>query len=116
MIETPCEPLVRTTEIIMPIKLGFHLRIVAGFVKCSQQFQSTIRVRKGIIKADGKSMIGLLLLAVTWKSKIRIEAEGDDAEQAIEEINSFFRKESSAVLVTERHANTELSEKVYEAR
>lgn len=84
---------VRTIEITMPTHLGFHLRVVARFVVCVRQFRSVIRVRKGKIKADGKNVIGLLLLAAAWKSKLLIEAEGDDAEQALESIQSFFRKE-----------------------
>lgn len=81
------------TEITMPAKLGFHLRIVAKFVQCVQPFRSAICVRKGKIKADGKSILGLLLLAAAWGSKLHIEAEGDDAQQAIENIKVFFRME-----------------------
>lgn len=86
---------VQTIEIIMPAKLGFHLRVVARFVKCVQQFSSMVRVRKGTIKADGKSILGLLLLAAAWKSKLHIEAEGDDAEQTIEGIRAFFETEQA---------------------
>ncbi len=84
----------QTTDITMPTHLGFHLRVVAKFVKCMQKFNSVIRVRKGNTKADGKSVLGLLLLAAAWKSKLHIEAEGDDAEQTIEGINAFFQAEN----------------------
>ena len=86
---------VRSVEIIMPAKLGFHLRVVARFVKCVQRFHSVIRVQKGKIKADGKSIIGLLVLAAAWKSKLHIEAEGNDAEQTIEGIKAFFQTEKT---------------------
>lgn len=85
------KPSVQTIEIIMPAKLGFHLLVVAKFVKCVKKFHSNIRVRKGKIKADGKSIMGLLVLAAAWKSKLHIEAEGDDAKQAIEAIKAFFQ-------------------------
>lgn len=86
-------PFVRMIEVAMPTHLGFHLRVVARFVTRVKQFRSAIRVRKGKITADGKDMLGLLLLAAAWRSKLHIEAEGDDAEQAIESIRSFFLTE-----------------------
>ena len=82
--------LVRTIEVTMHWPLGFHLRPVARFVKYARQFRSAIRIRKGKITADGKNILGLLLLAVAWKSKLSIEIEGDDAEQAVEGIKDFF--------------------------
>ena len=85
--------LVQTIEITMPTHLGFHLRVVARFVRCVRQFRSVIRVRKGKITADGKNILGLMLLAAAWKSKLYIEAEGSDAEKAIESIRSFFQIE-----------------------
>ena len=85
------KPSVQTTEIIMPTKLGFHLLVVAKFVKHVKGFHSDIRVRKGNIKANGKSIMGLLVLAAAWNSKLHIEAEGDDAKQAIEAIKDFFQ-------------------------
>ena len=81
---------IQTIEIVMNWPLGFHLRPVARFVKYARQFRSAIRIKKGKITADGKNIMGLLLLAIAWKSKIHIEAEGDDAEEAIEGISAFF--------------------------
>ncbi len=90
---TLSEPLVRTINITMPGRLGFHLRVVAQFVKCVREFRSRIRIRKGKVRADGKSILGLLILGSAWKSKLEIEAVGDDAVQAIESIKEFFLKE-----------------------
>lgn len=89
-MEMTNEPLIRTIEITMNWPLGFHLRPVMRFVKYARQFRSAIRIKKGKISADGKNILGLLILAIAWKSKIHIEAEGDDAEQAIEGIKAFF--------------------------
>ena len=84
------EPLIRTIDITMPSRLGFHLRVVARFVKCVREFRSSIRIRKGKVLVDGKSILGLLILGAAWKSKLEIEADGDDAVQAIEGIREFF--------------------------
>lgn len=89
------ESFIRTIEITMPAQFGFHLRIVARFVKCVRRFRSAIRVRKGKITADGKNVLGLLLLAAAWKSKLSIEAEGEDADQAIASIKDFFQIEKT---------------------
>ena len=84
------EPFIQTISITMPSRLGFHLRVVAQFVQCVQEFRSTIRVRNGKLCVDGKSILGLLVLGAAWKSKLDIEAVGDDALQAIEGIEAFF--------------------------
>ncbi len=89
-METLSEPLVRTIDIAMPSKLGFHLRVVARFVKRMREFHSSIRIRKGKALADGKSILELLILGAAWKSKLEIEAVGDDAVQAIESVKKFF--------------------------
>ncbi len=86
-------PTIQSTEITMPYHLGFHLRVVARFVTFVRQFHSTIHVRKGKFSADGKNILGLLLLAAAWKSTLSIEAEGDDAQKAIQGIESFFQLE-----------------------
>ena len=94
MMETTAELLVRAIEITMPCHLGFHMRVVGQFVAHAKHFNSTIRVRKGKITVDGKNIMGLLLLAAAWKSKLYIEAEGDDAVEAIACIEGFFQMET----------------------
>jgi len=92
-MEKRLELLVRTIEITMPCRLGFHLRVVGRFVTHAKRFGSTIRVRAGKVTANGKNIMGLLLLAAAWKSKLYIEAEGDDADEAIACIKGFFQTE-----------------------
>ena len=84
---------IQSVEITMPCHLGFHIRVVARFVLFVRQFHSAIRVKKGKLVADGKNILGLLLLAAAWKSKLTVEAEGDDAEKTIRGVESFFRCE-----------------------
>ena len=97
MIETLSAPLVKMIEINMPCQLGFHMRVVGRFVTLMKRFSSTIRVRKGKVSADGKNIMGLLLLAAAWKSKLEIKAVGHDAIQAIEGIKEFFDRENVSV-------------------
>jgi phosphotransferase system HPr (HPr) family protein len=79
-------------EVTMPCRLGLHMRAAAHFFNFVRQFRSEIKVRKGKFTADAKSIIGLLALGVTWRSKLLIEAEGIDAERAIKEIKEYFLK------------------------
>ena len=92
--EKTAELLVRTIEITMPSHLGFHLRVIAKFVVHMKRFSSTIRVRQGKITVDCKNIMSLLLLAAAWKSKLYIEAEGEDADSAIACIEGFFQMET----------------------
>ncbi len=89
------EPLTRTINISMPGKLGFHLRVVGQFVKCVRVFRSRISIRKGKVVADGKSVLGLLVLGAVWKSKLEIEAVGDDAVETIQSVKDFFLEQEN---------------------
>ena len=85
------ERMIRRTEIIMPCRLGLHARTSAKFIFFTRQFDSEIRIRKGKHVADGKSILGILCLGASWKSKLLIEAVGLDADQAIERIKLYFQ-------------------------
>ena len=97
MIETLSEPLVRKIDIILPGRLGFQLRLAVQFAQCVRKFRSAIKVRNGKILANGKSIFGLLILAAPWKSKLEIDAVGEDAVQAIHGIKEFFDRESVSI-------------------
>ena len=88
--ETISEPLVRTFDVTIHDRLGFHLRVVARFVEYVREFRSSIRIRKGKVFTDGKSILGLVALGATWKSRLEVKVVGDDAVQAIEGIKEFF--------------------------
>ncbi|MBI4115184.1 MAG: HPr family phosphocarrier protein [Candidatus Omnitrophica bacterium] len=81
---------IRKTEVTMPCQLGLHARTATRFILFAKQFSSDIRIRKGRLSVDGKSILGLLLLGATWKSKLVVEVEGDDAEMAIQAIETYF--------------------------
>lgn len=63
---------------------GLHARATASFVKTAEQFQSDITVEKaGEIPVSGKSIMGLLMLAVPLGEEIIVTADGPDEESAI---------------------------------
>lgn len=64
-------------------ELGLHARAAAQFVKIASRFASEIKVFKDSREVNGKSIMGILMLAAAKGSHIRILAEGDDATDAL---------------------------------
>ena len=64
-------------------QLGLHARAAAKFVHTAGRFASKIRVGRGGREVDGKSIMGLLLLAASRGSSIHISADGPDEQEAI---------------------------------
>lgn len=71
-------------------KLGLHARAAAQFVRVSSKYDSDIRIKKDGYEVDGKSILGVLSLAAIKGSTIEILAEGDDSQQAFEEISALI--------------------------
>ncbi len=72
---------------------GLHARPAAAFVKLSAKFKSNIKVSKGRETVDGKSILGLMLLAAEKGSKLKISADGDDEEKALDAIKTLVEVE-----------------------
>lgn len=64
-------------------KLGLHARAAAVFVKMANRFESEIFVSKGKNRVNGKSIMGLLMLAAGQGLTVKIEARGVDAVSAV---------------------------------
>jgi phosphocarrier protein len=71
-------------------KLGLHARPAALFVEIANKFESDIYVHKGDKKINGKSIMGLMMLAAGCGSKLTVDAEGPDAKEAIAEIEKII--------------------------
>lgn len=70
-------------DFVISNELGLHARAAAHFVKIANRFRSAIVVHKDAIAVNGKSIMGVLMLAAAKGTIIAVEAEGPDAEQAI---------------------------------
>ena len=64
-------------------KLGLHARAAAKLVHTAARFKSDIKIRKGDEEVDGKSILGILLLAAGRGSVITVKANGPDEEEAV---------------------------------
>ena len=87
-------------DIVICNKLGLHARPAMQFVDLANQFNSDIKVTamtEERTEADGKSVMQMIILAAVEGTTLRIEASGDDAEQAVaklaELVNEKFGEE-----------------------
>ncbi len=71
----------------VPNRLGLHARPAAEFVKLSSRFASSITVEKDGLEVNGKSIMGVMMLAAEFGSRLRIRAEGIDAPGAVRELS-----------------------------
>lgn len=77
-------------KITVKNKQGLHARPAALFVQLANKFESAITVKKGKEKVNGKSIMGILMLAAEYGSQVIVEADGKDAEAAIEELEKLL--------------------------
>ena len=71
-------------------KQGLHARPAALFVQISNKFVSEITIVKGRQKINGKSIMGIMMLAAGAGSKVTVIANGDDADKAIVELEKLL--------------------------
>ena len=81
-----------TKELIVINKLGIHARPAAMFVKTANRFECDIFVEKDGEKVNGKSIMGLMMLAAGPGSKLLLLAEGHDAARAVVEIEALVKR------------------------
>ena len=81
-----------TKELIVLNKLGIHARPAALFVKTANRFDCDVFVEKDGEKVNGKSIMGLMMLAAGPGSRLLIEAEGHDAAKAVVEIELLIKR------------------------
>ena len=80
-----------TREFQVTNKLGIHARPAAMFVKTANRFTCDIFVEKDGEKVNGKSIMGLMMLAAGPGSKLLIHADGPDASKALAEIENLLK-------------------------
>jgi len=82
-------------------QLGLHARAAAKFVHLATRFESNIQVRRDAKVMDGKSIMGILLLAAARGTTITVEATGRDEQAAVDAlvqlVESGFGEESWSV-------------------
>jgi phosphoenolpyruvate-protein phosphotransferase (PTS system enzyme I) len=76
-------------------RLGLHARAAANLVRCASQFKSILTLQRldGSAEADAKSILSILTLAASRGTHLRITAEGDDEQEALDAIADLFARD-----------------------
>ncbi len=82
-------------KVVVKNKQGLHARPAALFVQVANKFDSRITLRrdKDTEEVNGKSIMGILMLGVETNTPVVLEADGQDAERAIEELEKIISSE-----------------------
>ena len=72
--------------VVIRNRYGLHARPAAEFVKLAAKFRADIYAARDDVEVNGKSIMGVMMLAAECGSELRIRAEGEDAQQAVDEL------------------------------
>jgi phosphocarrier protein len=81
-----------TKELVVQNKMGIHARPAAMIVRLTNKFKSEVLVEKDEEQVNGKSIMGLMMLAAGKGSKVKFIATGDDATAMLTEIEALFAR------------------------
>jgi len=76
-------------KVIICNKLGLHARAAAKFVGIASEFGALIEIEKDNKRVNGKSIMGVMMLAASKGSEIIIYAEGNDAQSAVKKLTTL---------------------------
>ncbi len=81
-----------TRELVVQNKMGIHARPAAMVVRITNKFKADVFVEKDDEQVNGKSIMGLMMLAAGRGSKVKFIATGDDAAAMLSEIEALFAR------------------------
>ena len=76
-------------EFLITNEKGMHARAAAEFTRLAAKFKAAVYVLREGVEVNGKSIMGVLMLAAYCGSSIRVRAEGDDAEAALDALQGL---------------------------
>jgi phosphocarrier protein len=78
-------------DIAITNRLGLHARPAAMFVRIASRYRSDVWVSKEGEEVNGKSIMGLMMLAAGKGSKLHLRCDGPDADKAVEELEQLIK-------------------------
>jgi phosphocarrier protein len=81
----------KSKELMIENKLGLHARAAAQIVKTASAFSSKIILSKDGLDVDGKSIMGIMMLAAAKGTMVLVNTDGPDEEGALEGLEALFR-------------------------
>ncbi len=79
--------------VVVPNKQGLHARPADQFVRRAQQFQSKIAIVHNGFRVEAKSIMNLLMLGAIQGTELTLEAEGEDAQEAVDTLAEVVEKD-----------------------
>ena len=74
----------------VPLRLGLHARPATVLVSMLNRYRCKAQLSKGEVAINGKSIMGVMMLAAEQGSQLKVSLEGPDASQALEEVGRLF--------------------------
>lgn len=82
---------------VLANKHGLHARPAAEFVKLAGRFDCDVKLTKDGLTVDGKSIMGVMMLAAERGSRIVVVTNGDDEQQAMNDLKTFLETDLGEV-------------------
>ena len=73
-------------------RLGLHARAAAKFVQTASRFKSSVKIRKNGEEVDGKSILGILLLAASQGTRLVVAVSGEDEADALAAVEDLVTR------------------------
>jgi len=86
------EPKVEVRNVRIVNRMGLHARPAAEFVKLAGRFSAQVSVTKDGLEVNGKSIMGVLMLAAEHGSELMLRGEGEDAADAVEALGALVSR------------------------
>ena len=81
----------QTKELLIENKLGLHARAAAQIVKTTNAFTCKIVLSRDGVDVDGKSIMGIMMLAAAKGTTVQVRTDGKDEDRAMEDLQKLFR-------------------------
>ncbi len=78
-------------ELMIENKLGLHARAAAQIVKTSNSYASKVTISKDGLEVDGKSIMGIMMLAAAKGSSVLLSIQGNDENATVEGLERLFK-------------------------
>jgi phosphocarrier protein len=82
-----------TRELVVRNKMGIHARPAAMIVRIANRFRSELYVENDGDEVNGKSIMGLMMLAAGSGTRLTFRAEGEDAAAMLDEMEALFKRQ-----------------------
>jgi phosphocarrier protein HPr len=81
-----------SVDIVITNKLGLHARASAKLTQLASKFRSDVHISRGSRRVNAKSIMGVMMLAAGVGTTVKVDAEGEDADAAIDQIKTLFEQ------------------------